>query len=291
MLNLIKMDIYRMFHSLSTWVILVMTVGLAVFAVIATNLDLEAIAEAAVAQETSADGEENQENADDNTIYIGIQSQTDPSWVNGRIETGELLATQIQSGLLVLLCVIITAIFSCADTKSGYIKNIAGQLHNRGLLAVSKIISMAVLTLIMMVVFSLSVILTGLLLWQGKMYVGDAGAVLPVLGTQYLLHVGFCALVLLLCTLTKSSAVGMSAGIVLMIGLLTPVYSMINYVFHQINGRWNFDITRYMLEGNMAVVGPGASSNVLIHASLVGAVFILAGTVLAVVILKKRDVR
>ena len=45
MLNLIKMDLHRMFHSPSTWIILAFSVALAVFNVIATNLDIQSIAE------------------------------------------------------------------------------------------------------------------------------------------------------------------------------------------------------------------------------------------------------
>lgn len=294
MLNLIKMDMYRMFHSLSTWVILAVTVGLAAFSVIATNLYLEAMNET-VSQETvtSIDGEESSGSAEteDNTVVIGIQVDTNPEWIQGKINMGDLVTTQLRSGLLVLLCVIITAIFTCADQKNGYIKNIAGQLPNRGVLAVSKMICLAILTVIMMAVFILTVIITGAMFWSGRLYMEDWGSLLTVLGTQYLLHMGFCALVMFLCTLTKSSAVGMTVGIVIMIGLLMPVYSVINYGIAQINSHWNFDISKYMLEGNLSLARTGAPAGDLIHGSAVGAVFILLGTIFAMVIMKKRDVR
>ena len=45
MLNLIKMDLYRMFHSLSTWIIILFTVGIALFCVVMVQGDLDAMAD------------------------------------------------------------------------------------------------------------------------------------------------------------------------------------------------------------------------------------------------------
>ena len=45
MLNLMKMDLYRMFHSLSTWIIILFTVGIALFCVVMVQGDLDAMAD------------------------------------------------------------------------------------------------------------------------------------------------------------------------------------------------------------------------------------------------------
>ena len=45
MLNLIKMDLYRMVHTVSVWILLVFVLGIAAFCVSMTNLDLAAMEE------------------------------------------------------------------------------------------------------------------------------------------------------------------------------------------------------------------------------------------------------
>lgn len=133
MLNLIKMDLYRMFRSVSTWVILIFTVGIAVFCVTMANMDVDAMAEdPQYAQESAeeiaagnAASDTDMSNAD---RQIGIYAESDPAWVSGEIDAGELISTQMTSGMLTLLCVIFAAIFGSAEQKNGYIKNIAGQL-------------------------------------------------------------------------------------------------------------------------------------------------------------------
>ena len=167
MLNLIKMDLYRMFHSLSTWIIILFTAGMALFCVVMVQGDLDAMADdPAYAQEmeqeaaSASDGNEDRQ--------IGLYSESDPEWIEGRIDAGEFISSQLQSGLLTLFVVIFAAIFANAEQKNGYVKNIAGQLTNRGTLALSKLAASAVQVFIMLLVFSLAAGVMGKILWGGR---------------------------------------------------------------------------------------------------------------------------
>ena len=226
MLNLIKMDLYRMFHSLSTWIIILFTAGMALFCVVMVQGDLDAMADdPTYAQEmeqeaaSASDGNEDRQ--------IGLYSESDPEWIEGRIDAGEFISSQLQSGLLTLFVVIFAAIFANAEQKNGYVKNIAGQLTNRGTLALSKLAASAVQVFIMLLVFSLAAGVMGKILWGGRFSLGSLTDMLPFLGAQYLLNLGIAALILFLCILTKSSAFSMTAGIVMVMGLFVPVYSII----------------------------------------------------------------
>ncbi len=286
MFNLMKMDIYRMFHSVSTWVILAVTAGLAVFFILMTNSDLDAMADdAGYAQEMEAESQ-----ADDE-LQMGIYSDTDPAWISGDIEAGELIGTGMRSGLLTLLCVIFSALFANADQKNGYIKNIAGQLPHRGVLALSNAVAAAIQIFLMMAVFSAGIVLSGMILWGNRICVGPVKDLFLFLAVQYLLNLGFSALIQLLSIVTRSSAFAMTAGILAVMGLLVPVYSLINRAVGQFRPKWNFDITRYVMEGNIPAVGMGAPSEVLIRGCAVGCVFLLISTAIAMLILNKRDVR
>ena len=93
MLNLIKMDLYRMFRSVSTWVILIFTVGIAAFCVTMANMDVDAMAEDPQYAQESAEEIAAGNSASDTDMsnadrQIGIYAESDPAWVSGEIEAG-----------------------------------------------------------------------------------------------------------------------------------------------------------------------------------------------------------
>ena len=275
MLNLMKMDLYRMFHSLSTWIIILFTVGIALFCVVMVQGDLDAMAEdPAYAQEMGQEFADSSDGNEDRNI--GLYSESDPEWVEGEIEAGEFISSQIQSGLLTLLVVIFAAVFASAEQKNGYIKNIAGQLSNRGILALSKLAASAVQIFLMFLTFIL---------------LGSLTDMLSFLGAQYLLNLGIAALILFFCTLTKSSAFSMTAGIMMVMGLFIPIYSIINRAVYEIQPSWDFDISLLVPDGNIGLAGIHASSEILVRAAAVGAVYVILCSAAAVLIMKKRDVR
>lgn len=286
MFNLIKMDLHRLTHSVSTWIFMAFTILLAFFCVAMTNSDLQSMA--ANPQSMEEVQTEITSNEDRN---IGIYVESNPEWVNGKIEAGNIISVEVKSGLLVLLCVIFTALFVNAEQRNGYIKNIAGQIPNRGMMVLSKLAAIAVQVLLMLVAFSATVALFGLAFWGGRFYLGSASELVKFLGTQYLLHLGSSALIMFLCILTRSSAFSMVAGLLTSCGVLVPVYSLINKIVYNIRPSWNFDISRYMLDGNISMAGINATSDVLIHAVLIGCIFAVVCTALSMLIMKKRDIR
>ena len=60
---------------------------------------------------------------------------------------------------------IFAAIFTNADYKNGYIKNIAGQFPRREQLVASKFIVIAFQVLVMVVVFTISIVVSGYVMW------------------------------------------------------------------------------------------------------------------------------
>lgn len=290
MFNLIKMELYRMFHSVSTWVILAFTVGIAFFCTVMTNMDLDAIAQdpayaVQMEEEIQTDTEGNEDRE------MGLYTETDPEWVIGKIDAGEFISSQLVSGLLVLLCVIFAAVFVNAEQKNGYIKNIAGAIPNRGALALSKLAALAVQTAVMIALFAVSETVLGFILWGERFTVNVTAELLVFFGTQYLLHLGFAALMMFLCILTKSSAFGMTAGILMTMGIFVPFYSIINRAVYEIRPSWEFDISLYMLDGNIGLAGLGADADVMVRAAAVGAAFIVLCALFSMLILKRRDVR
>ena len=307
MINLIKMDLYRMVHSICTWVMLLVTVGIALFCVAMVNIDLEDMAEnPQYSEETSQMGivsfqievktqdaqeeTEETENSEEEQ-QIGLYADSDPGWIEGQILAGDLISTQLESGILTLLCVIFAAIFFNGDQRNGFLKNIAGQYPNRGILVISKMTAAAVQILLMEIVFAMATGVTAEIIWGEQFVLGFLPQMLPFLCVQYLLNLGAAGLILLLCTLTRSAAFGMTAGILMIMGILLPVYSVIERAFAALLPSLRLNISQYVLEGNIGVAGMEASSDILTRASMVGAVCLVLSVLLAMVIMKKRDIR
>ena len=307
MINLIKMDLYRMVHSICTWVMLLVTVGIALFCVAMVNIDLEDMAEnPQYSEETSQMGivsfqievktqdaqeeTEETENSEEEQ-QIGLYADSDPGWIEGQILAGDLISTQLESGILTLLCVIFAAIFFNGDQRNGFLKNIAGQYPNRGIIVISKMTAAAVQILLMEILFAMATGVTAEIIWGEQFVLGFLPQMLPFLCVQYLLNLGAAGLILLLCTLTRSAAFGMTAGILMIMGLLLPVYSVIERAFAALLPSIRLNISQYVLEGNIGVAGMEASSDILTRASMVGAVCLVLSVLLAMVIMKKRDIR
>ena len=101
MFNLIKMDIHRLLHSKSTWIMICFVIGLAVFSVTMTNSDIEFMKD-----DPAAVTETMEERP------VGIYVEAQPEWVNGTIEIGSVVSVEMRSQLLAILCVIFAAIFT-----------------------------------------------------------------------------------------------------------------------------------------------------------------------------------
>lgn len=291
MFNLFRMDTYRLLHSKVTWVILVFVVALAIFSVVMTDSDIELMKEeAAEAGIGNSVGVTVQEEGEEARTF-GIAIWPEDEWVSGNIEIGSLVSAETQSGLLLLLISIFTAIFVHAEQKNGYIKNVAGMFPDRGRLVISKAVTIALYILIMLIVFMAVMVIMGYALWGDGFYMGSVSDLLQFFGVQYVLHLGISMLIMLLCILTRSSAFSMTAGILITAGLLAPVYSIVNKLVNDAHSGWEFDLNRYTLDGCISMTQAGAGADVMMRAVLVGAAFIAVSILLSMAIMKKRDIR
>ena len=278
-----------MFHSLSTWIIILFTVGIALFCVVMVQGDLDAM-------------------ADDLRMHWKWSRKPRTLLTGMRTDRSGFIRNLIRNGLredrrrrIYQLAVTERPAYPaccylrCDLRKCGAEERICQKYsrtaHNRGILALSKLAASAVQVFIMLLVFILAAGVMGKILWGGRFSFGSLTDMLPFLGAQYLLNLGIAALILFLCILTKSSAFSMTAGIVMVMGLFVPLYSVINRAVYEIRPSWNFDISLYLPDGNIGMAGIHASSEILVRASIVGGAFVVICAAVAALIMQKRDVR
>lgn len=280
MLNLVKMELYRLFRSASTWVMFLVTIGMVVFAVSMTKFDVSNMEPGQVSEQREIGTQISEEEI---SVNIGIYAETMPEWATGEIKFSDLLSTQIGSGLFLIVVSIFVTIFVCAEQKNGYIKNIAGQFPNRMVLVFSKTVAIGVQVLSMFLVLTTAMFVTGKICFGSSFVLDSAGEVLKVLGGQFVLHYAFAAFLLCLSLLFHSSALSMTIGILVSCKVTSLLYA--------VTDRFSVELTEYALEINVTRFAQGADGKETLVMLLSAAVIFIAAVCLATVVMQKRDVR
>ena len=108
MINLIRMDLRRLVHSVSFWIMIAVTVALAVFSTGMTKYDLDLVAkEGGLASRVEKDVQ-----------AFGIIVETNYKWLDGDIGFDELVTVDLASNLVLLLLVIFIPIFANGEQKT-----------------------------------------------------------------------------------------------------------------------------------------------------------------------------
>lgn len=249
MSSMIKMDLYRFFRSPSTWKILLADIMLAFLSVM--------------------------------LVYTTTKKDTSISIYSN---AGELLAAQIGGGMLMVLCTVSVILFVSAKYKDGFIKNIANQLPRRELLVFPEIIVAAIACALYFLVYSVCTIVAGAVIFENTFITFSFFAILKLLIVQFILHWGFCCLLLLFYILTSSTAFTMAAGLLMAFRILNIFYALIERFVH-------FKIDRYMLDANIFQIGMESTKTMYTRAAVVGLIFLLAEIALLCFVMRKKDIK
>lgn len=289
MINLIKMNLYHLKHSVSTYVFFFIAIAFGVFCTVMTNVDIQVIKEEAEKQGSVAAVTAQLDTDDETLLNVGIFFDSEEEWATGKIEIGSMIRCMVNSKIIALFIVIFTAISTAAEQKNGYIKNIGGLFPKREKLVLSKLAVIGLQVFFLMAAFILSVVCTGFVLWGKGFYMGSILKFVQYLAVSYLLHLGIAAVTMFLTILLKGSALSMTIGILEVIGVFTPFYlRLINRPINHIGKGNTFNILKYFLTGNIVVLE--VKQEVLLRGLTTSIVFIMAAVVFSVVITKKRDI-
>ena len=274
MLNLIKMDLYRLLRSKT------LRVGLVAAAIVALSCMLLSLGLLEIVKLTS--GDNLAAVAEMSFLFPCFAFLAGASW-------GDIVLYGVGSFSLFIGCMI-TASFIGSEQSCGYVKNIAGQIPHKGFLAISKFVATSVaMALVLLVYLAVCAPLTSVLF---SSYITNGYAIGELIGAfalRFLLFIAVNAVIVFLCTLTKSHAAAMVTGAILGIGVTTIVYFAISSVLGML--KIKFDVANLMPDGVNGMLNCGNLVEILPKALIVSAVFIggfVTGTYL---LMEKRDVR
>lgn len=333
MLNMIKMDVYRMFHTKSLYVIWIILLASSLFTSFLAKIDYDAVnkeweeqQEQAVQTDVSKEenvqagqtgieeitGQENlaankeqsgdmvsteelsaqKENGnigekENDNINLGM-TVTMPTEPGKPVTVFDVFFSNAQGRFYALFLIIFAVMFSTADIKSGYIKNIGGQVPRRGVLVVSKAVALALFTVITLAGIFLFQAAANMVVFKSVVW-GDWKVIIPYFLTQLVLNYAFVLICLAMAVIIKNNVVSMTLSVCLTMNMMSIIYDLISYAIYKI-GIHNFDIYKYTITGKMTMLPMNVSTNDVVSSMCVAAAFIVIMLTLSSYIFQKRDI-
>lgn len=253
MINILKMDLYKMFHSKSFYILnialVVVVLFMAVVMKVTLNMDFEAAKQSNL-----------RFHMDENSVSTNDPSLTEEEYnemlkdLRESMNVNEFITFQYSEFLISILLAIFIAIFICSESNTGFIKNIIPLKNSRVNLVVSKNIVVFIFVIIQGVIGVLSAMVSNLIV-SGKINFLDFKELMIYLGLQMFLRMAFGSLLILLAYLFRSKASSMSIGILLSVNIHGIFLNMLDKVAHV----FKIDLSRISLAENMAI--PRFNSN------------------------------
>lgn len=320
MLNLIRMNLFRMVHTKSVIVVfcLLMLTSLISSCMVADDsreimksieenqgndiiremteeeeeeIKKKAAEEEAAKKEAAGNNEygnggtDNEEMSADFGIYVSAPVNSDGTLK----DYVYIYISDASSGLLVLFILIGAILFLRGDEKNGFIKNIAGQTKHRYNILVSKLVVIWIYTFICMVCYMLVgyiTFITGFALDGGIdfgiEYLPEA---IKIFALQYLLYVAFISGLLLVTEVTRTTATGITIGFLVTMGFGRLFVAITQKMFNT-----DFDISKYYISTNISKTDMSASADVLKFALVIGIVYFILYNALNIFWFSKKDI-
>lgn len=281
MFNLIRMDLYRLFHTGSTWILIGIISLFAVFSFYMGVVDQRLMEETGQNNNLVIKGE------DEEGMEFGIMVNTPYHEDGSEAAYLEYVCADLQSGILLVFISIFAVIYVNAEEKSGFVKNIAGQFPNRFWMYLSNNVTVALFVFMAMAAYMVMQIF-GFLIWHSGAPFGIdmIGEALRYGVIQWILMSAFAAGIVLITTLIKSTAIGITVGMMISCGF-SQIFLGFYYKIFQ---NTKLHVEEYLITNNIKTIAYSSSMSRLWQAVLVGTVFLVVYNIIGSVVMQKRDV-
>ena len=137
MLNMIKMDLYRMFRTKSMYIVWIVLAVAVLFTTFLCKTDYDSLNK----EDASQQEQFTEPTAENINVGMMVTLPTEPG---EKVTVYDIFYANSQGKFYALFLVIFAVLFSTADIGSGYIKNIGGQVQKRGALIFSRSIALEI---------------------------------------------------------------------------------------------------------------------------------------------------
>lgn len=283
MLNMIRMELYRMFKTKSMYVIwLVLAVGI----LFTTGLSADEMKTYTMEEKQEmyeyATGQRESE-----TVNLGMDV-TVPTKPGDTVSVFDLFYGNIKGKFLALFMVIFAVLYSTADMTSGFVKNIAGQVRDRRRLVFAKGVSLFVYTVLTMLIFTGIQTVSNALFFDEFVF-GPVKEFLQYAGIQTLLHFAFLMIVMCIAIVLLNNVISMMLSVCLCMNVLVIFYSFLDNLIAKAHIK-NFHVLEYTVTGNISFLETNVTAKMAVTALAVSIAFVIVMIEVCSTVFKKRDI-
>lgn len=284
MLNLIKMDFYRLFHSKVGKIGLIVVIASALLLTLG-NYGVYSILKLVFENENGATGGYTpQDYADMATIFPTIL------W-NLYGVNGTDVVFHLTNALSLFIACMLSAIFVSAEQTSGYVKNIAGQVRYKGYTVGSKLVVTSFIHFVVLAIYTIIALLLAPALFNECITGWNIPVLIGGLLLRLVIFFAINSLIVFLCLTFKSQSFSMVCGAILGIGALQLVYLAIGALVNVVKEGLNFEPGKYMPDGINGMISIAQIDNIWVQGLIVSILFIVGFSSAAIYIVSKRDVK
>ena len=283
MLNMIRMELYRMFKTKSLYVIwLVLAAGI----LFTTGLSADEMKTYTMEEKQEmyeyATGQQKSD-----TVNLGMDV-TVPTKPGDTVSVFDLFYGNIKGKFLALFMVIFAVLYSTADMTSGFIKNIAGQVRDRRGLVFAKGVSLFVYTVLTMLIFTGIQTISNALFFDELVF-GPVKEFLQYAGIQTLLHFALLIIVMCIAIVLRNNVISMMPSVCLCMNVLVIFYSFLDNLIAKAHIK-NFHVLEYTVTGNISFLETNVTAKMAVTALAVSIAFVIVMIEVCSTVFKKRDI-
>ena len=283
MLNMIRMELYRMFKTKSLYVIwLVLAAGI----LFTTGLSADEMKTYTMEEKQEmyeyATGQQKSD-----TVNLGMDV-TVPTKPGDTVSVFDLFYGNIKGKFLALFMVIFAVLYSTADMTSGFIKNIAGQVRDRRGLVFAKGVSLFVYTVLTMLIFTGIQTISNALFFEELVF-GPVKEFLQYAGIQTLLHFALLIIVMCIAIVLRNNVISMMLSVCLCMNVLVIFYSFLDNLIAKAHIK-NFHVLEYTVTGNISFLETNVTAKMAVTALAVSIAFVIVMIEVCSTVFKKRDI-
>lgn len=283
MLNMIRMELYRMFKTKSLYVIwLVLAAGI----LFTTGLSADEMKTYTMEEKQEmyeyATGQQKSD-----TVNLGMDV-TVPTKPGDTVSVFDLFYGNIKGKFLALFMVIFAVLYSTADMTSGFIKNIAGQVRDRRGLVFAKGVSLFVYTVLTMLIFTGIQTISNALFFDELVF-GPVKEFLQYAGIQTLLHFALLIIVMCIAIVLRNNVISMMLSVCLCMNVLVIFYSFLDNLIAKAHIK-NFHVLEYTVTGNISFLETNVTAKMAVTALAVSIAFVIVMIEVCSIVFKKRDI-
>lgn len=283
MLNMIRMELYRMFKTKSLYVIwLVLAAGI----LFTTGLSADEMKTYTMEEKQEmyeyATGQQKSD-----TVNLGMDV-TVPTKPGDTVSVFDLFYGNIKGKFLALFMVIFAVLYSTADMTSGFVKNIAGQVRDRRGLVFAKGVSLFVYTVLTMLIFTGIQTVSNALFFDEFVF-GPVKEFLQYAGIQTLLHFALLIIVMCIAIVLRNNVISMMLSVCLCMNVLVIFYSFLDNLIAKAHIK-NFHVLEYTVTGNISFLETNVTAKMAVTALAVSIAFVIVMIEVCSTVFKKRDI-